>query len=113
MEAKYVQYEQAGEVVKVTVNRPERLNAISRRVYAELDEAFTREALQGCADGNFAHLQPLRPVRDGKSIVGLEHARADRFAEVAVSGLLLGGGRRQARGGFLPVRKKRFLFSHF
>ena len=42
MEAKYVQYEQTGEIVKVTVNRPDQLNAISRRVYAELDEAFTR-----------------------------------------------------------------------
>jgi enoyl-CoA hydratase len=42
MEAKYVTYEQTGEIVKVTVNRPDQLNAISRRVYAELDEAFTR-----------------------------------------------------------------------
>ena len=42
MEPKYVQYEQTGEIVKVTINRPDQLNAISRRVYAELDEAFTR-----------------------------------------------------------------------
>jgi enoyl-CoA hydratase len=42
MDAKHVTYEQTGEIVKVTVNRPERRNAISRRVYAELDQAFTR-----------------------------------------------------------------------
>jgi enoyl-CoA hydratase len=42
MDAKYVLYEQTGEIVKVTVNRPEQMNAISRRVYAELDEAFSR-----------------------------------------------------------------------
>lgn len=42
MEAKYVSYDQTGEIVKVTINRPEQLNAISRRVYAELDEALSR-----------------------------------------------------------------------
>jgi len=42
METKYVTYEQTGEIVKVTINRPEQMNAISRRVYAELDEALTR-----------------------------------------------------------------------
>ncbi len=42
MDAKYVQYEQSGEIVTVTINRPEQLNAISRRVYAELDAAFAR-----------------------------------------------------------------------
>ena len=41
-EAKYVSYEQTGEIVKVTINRPDQLNAISRRVYSELDDAFTR-----------------------------------------------------------------------
>ncbi len=42
MDAKYVQYEQTGEVVTVTIDRPDQLNAISRRVYAELDDAFTK-----------------------------------------------------------------------
>jgi enoyl-CoA hydratase len=41
-DAKYVLYEQTGEIVKVTINRPSQLNAISRRVYAELDAAFAR-----------------------------------------------------------------------
>jgi enoyl-CoA hydratase len=41
-EAKYVLYEQTNEIVKVTINRPAQLNAISRRVYAELDAAFAR-----------------------------------------------------------------------
>jgi enoyl-CoA hydratase len=41
-DAKYVLYEQTGEIVKITISRPDQLNAISRRVYAELDEAFTR-----------------------------------------------------------------------
>lgn len=42
MDAKYVRYKQEGEIVTITVDRPEQLNAISRRVYAELDQAFTR-----------------------------------------------------------------------
>ncbi|MEX2229879.1 MAG: enoyl-CoA hydratase-related protein [Dehalococcoidia bacterium] len=42
MELKHVLYEQADEIVKVTINRPEKRNAISRRVYAELDHAFAR-----------------------------------------------------------------------
>src|ERR1700730_3872190 len=41
-ETKYVQYEQTGEIVKITIDRPDQLNAISRRVYSELDEAFAR-----------------------------------------------------------------------
>ncbi|MDP6604808.1 MAG: enoyl-CoA hydratase-related protein [Dehalococcoidia bacterium] len=40
MDLKHVLYEQTDDVVKVTVNRPEVMNSISRRVYAELDEAF-------------------------------------------------------------------------
>lgn len=42
MDAKYVRYEQEGEIVTIMVDRPEQLNAISRRVYAELDQAFSR-----------------------------------------------------------------------
>ena len=42
MELKHVLYEQLDEIVKVTINRPEKRNAISRRVYAELDHAFAR-----------------------------------------------------------------------
>ena len=40
---KYVLYEPDAEnaaVVTITVNRPEVMNVISRRTYAELDEAF-------------------------------------------------------------------------
>lgn len=40
MAAKYVISERSGEIVRITVNRPDLLNAISRRVYAELDAAF-------------------------------------------------------------------------
>jgi len=39
---KYVLYERSGEIVTITINRPDQLNAISRRVYAELDDAFTK-----------------------------------------------------------------------
>jgi enoyl-CoA hydratase len=42
VELKHVLYEQLDEIVKVTINRPEKRNAISRRVYAELDHAFAR-----------------------------------------------------------------------
>lgn len=42
MELKHVLYEQRDDIVKVTINRPEKRNVISRRVYAELDEAFAR-----------------------------------------------------------------------
>lgn len=38
----YVRYEQLDDIVKITVNRPEVMNVISRKTYAELDEAFTR-----------------------------------------------------------------------
>jgi enoyl-CoA hydratase len=40
MDLKHVLYETTGAVAKVTINRPDKLNAISRRVYAELDEAL-------------------------------------------------------------------------
>jgi enoyl-CoA hydratase len=42
MECRYVLYEQDGEVVTITVNRPEQRNVISRRVYAELDHLLAR-----------------------------------------------------------------------
>jgi enoyl-CoA hydratase len=42
VEAKYVRYAQDGAVVTVSVDRPEVLNVISRRVYAELDAALMR-----------------------------------------------------------------------
>lgn len=42
MELEYVEYAQQNEIARITINRPEVLNAISRRVYAELDEAFAR-----------------------------------------------------------------------
>ncbi len=42
MESKHVLYEQAGEVVTITINRPRQRNVISRRVYAELDQSFAR-----------------------------------------------------------------------
>lgn len=42
MELRNVLYEQDGEVVTITVNRPRLRNAISRRVYAELDDSFQR-----------------------------------------------------------------------
>ncbi|MCB1686831.1 MAG: enoyl-CoA hydratase-related protein [Pseudomonadales bacterium] len=38
----YVLYEQIDEIVRITVNRPDVMNVISRRTYAELDEAFTK-----------------------------------------------------------------------
>ena len=40
LDLKNVLYEQDGDVVTVTINRPQHLNAVSRRVYFELDEAF-------------------------------------------------------------------------
>jgi enoyl-CoA hydratase len=42
MDPKYVSYEQLDQVVRITIKRSEVMNAISRRVYAELDAAFAR-----------------------------------------------------------------------
>jgi enoyl-CoA hydratase len=42
LEFEHVLYEQTDDVLKITVNRPDKRNVISRRVYAELDEAFDR-----------------------------------------------------------------------
>lgn len=42
MEAKYVTYAQDREIARVTIDRPQQRNAISGRVYAELDAAFAR-----------------------------------------------------------------------
>ncbi len=42
MELDYVLYEQVDEVVTVTINRPDVMNVISRKVYEELDAAFAR-----------------------------------------------------------------------
>ncbi len=40
MEYDYVRYEQLGNIVKITIDRPEVMNVISRKVYAELDAAL-------------------------------------------------------------------------
>lgn len=40
MEHKYILTEDLGNVVRITLNRPDSMNAISRRLYAELDEAL-------------------------------------------------------------------------
>lgn len=42
MELKNVRYEQDGRVATITVDRPRQRNAISRRVYAELDHLFLK-----------------------------------------------------------------------
>ena len=42
MGLKHVRYEQNDDIARVTIDRPGSLNAISRRVYAELDECITR-----------------------------------------------------------------------
>ena len=42
MESKYIRYDQDGAIVTVTINRPEVMNVISRRVYVELDHALMR-----------------------------------------------------------------------
>ena len=38
----YVRYEQTDDIVTVTIDRPEVMNVISRKVYAELDAAFAQ-----------------------------------------------------------------------
>ena len=40
MEFEYVRYERLEDIVKITIDRPDVMNAISRRVYAELDARF-------------------------------------------------------------------------
>ena len=42
MELKNVRYEQDGRVATITVDRPRQRNAISRRVYAEIDHLFLK-----------------------------------------------------------------------
>lgn len=42
MVAEHVLYEKSNEIVVITINRPRQRNVISRRVYAELDQAFAR-----------------------------------------------------------------------
>ncbi|MEM7018150.1 MAG: enoyl-CoA hydratase-related protein [Pseudomonadota bacterium] len=41
MNLDYVLYEELDNIAKITVNRPDVMNVISRKVYSELDEAFT------------------------------------------------------------------------
>ena len=52
----YVLYETDGAVARILVNRPDVLNAISRKTYWELDRAFAaaeehREARSTCGRG--------------------------------------------------------------
>ena len=42
----YIQYEQDGAVAVITLNRPERMNALGRQLMTELNDAF-RHALDG------------------------------------------------------------------
>jgi len=41
MNLKHVLYERTDDIARVTVDRPGSLNAISRRVYSELDQAIS------------------------------------------------------------------------
>ncbi len=41
MNRDFVLYEKKEGIAKITVNRPDVLNAITRQVYAEIDDAFT------------------------------------------------------------------------
>src|SRR4030042_2514314 len=41
MNRDFVLYEKKERIAKITVNRPEGLNAITRQVYSEIDDAFT------------------------------------------------------------------------
>ena len=41
MEYQYILYEQKEQIVQITLNRPEVMNAISRRLYTELNEALS------------------------------------------------------------------------
>lgn len=42
MNLDYVLYQQSENIVTISVNRPDTMNAISRKVYAELDQAFAK-----------------------------------------------------------------------
>ncbi len=85
--ARVVLAELAGSVLYVTVNRPEKRNALSRAVLADLKRAFTEFAgaselrvavLRGAGDKSFAAGGDLRDLSTVRT-----HAQAQRMAEEA------------------------------
>jgi enoyl-CoA hydratase/carnithine racemase len=42
MNREFVLYEKKGGIAKITVNRPDVINSITRQVYEELNDAFTK-----------------------------------------------------------------------
>jgi len=64
MDFRTIRYEQLGAVVRITANRPEVLNAQSRVMILELDDAF-RAALESPSGGRSISRRPLK-TRSGR-----------------------------------------------
>ena len=56
MSYQHITYAQAGNVVTITVQRPDKLNALSAAVVLELDDAFTRMANDPTVGGHGCEL---------------------------------------------------------
>jgi enoyl-CoA hydratase len=96
-----VHYEQDGPVVLITIDRPERMNAIGSRTHAELVEAWTRfrdddealvAVLTGAGDRAFSAGGDLKAsFLEGEPTVSLDpdergaHARGEREGHLGPS----------------------------
>ncbi len=111
--ADHLLFDAQGPLLRITINRPEKRNALSRAVLQELAEAFTQQAanhewkliiLSGAGDKNFAaggDLRDLSQVRSEQQAADMSHqARRtldaiSRFpvpVVAALNGDALGGG---------------------
>jgi len=112
IECKYLLYEEKGPVARVTVNRPDKLNAINRDMFFELralfaeiaaNEAVRAVILTGggmkafAAGADIAELAKLSPV-EARELSALGQAVMEGIARMpkpvlaAVNGFALGGG---------------------
>lgn len=93
MEYEQIRYERRGSIAVITIDRPERMNAIGAQTHRELVDAWTRfrdddealvAVLTGAGDRAFSAGGDLKSLEDGEPVVPLDaeeleaHARGER-----------------------------------
>ncbi len=127
---KNIQLERRGSVTVLTVNRPEKLNAIDRATLGEIADAvraFTADPAQGAlvltgagpkafiAGADIAELQPLGPgaaeeiSRFGQGVADLLEG-SPKPVVAAVNGFALGGGCELALGCHMRLASENAVF---
>ena len=64
----FVDYEKKDNIVTITINRPDRLNALGTEVVAELDDAFVEQQVVILVQVDHVHLGPVDALLVGQRV---------------------------------------------